>query len=242
MEQWKEYQLKQLTLTTDIRTAYELSLAFINSIGFKFCAFSTSYLESKASAQLTGFDNYPTSWNCRCDKERTDECDPIVAYCNHTMLPIVWTEELFSRSPWIWDALEYHGLQHGWSQSFIDEENGLCSTLSLARPHCPITAFELYENVGFSMLIGRHLHSLVTQTCPRQSKPSLPHLSDREIEVLRLAAAGKTAGETAQILNVTARTVNFHVQAAMAKLGVNNKISAVIAAITAGFLAPSAVR
>jgi DNA-binding CsgD family transcriptional regulator len=154
---------------------------------------------------------------------------------------MVWTEELFSRTPWVWDALEHHGLQHGWSQSFIDEENGLCSTLSMTRSHYPLTAFELYEKVGFSMFIGRHLHTLVAQTLPKQSKPSLPHLSVREIDVLRLAAAGKTAGETARILNVTARTVNFHVQAAMTKLGVSNKISAVIAAITAGFLAPSTV-
>jgi hypothetical protein len=42
MEPWKESQLKRLTLTTETRTAYDLSLQFINNIGFKFCAFSVS--------------------------------------------------------------------------------------------------------------------------------------------------------------------------------------------------------
>jgi LuxR family transcriptional regulator len=44
------------------------------------------------------------------------------------------------------------------------------------------------------------------------------------------------------ILNLSARTVNFHVQSAILKLGVNNKISAVIAAAKDGFLKSSAIR
>jgi LuxR family transcriptional regulator len=143
----------------------------------------------------------------------------------------------------LWDALEKQGLQHGWSQSVHDEGSGVCSILSLARSHCPITAFELYENLGFSVFIGRHLHGLITQTLPKKSaKPVVPHLSPREIDVLRLAADGKTAYESARILNLSARTVNFHVQSAILKLGVNNKISAVIAATKDGILNSSAIR
>jgi LuxR family transcriptional regulator len=93
------------------------------------------------------------------------------------------------------------------------------------------------------VFIGRHLHGLITQTLPKKSaKPVVPHLSPREIDVLRLAADGKTAYESARILNLSARTVNFHVQSAILKLGVNNKISAVIAATKDGILNSSAIR
>jgi LuxR family transcriptional regulator len=68
------------------------------------------------------------------------------------------------------------------------------------------------------------------------------HLSLREIDVLKLAADGKTAEESARILNLSARTINFHVQSAIDKLGVNNKISAVIAAVKAGYLGSGAMR
>jgi LuxR family transcriptional regulator len=69
-----------------------------------------------------------------------------------------------------------------------------------------------------------------------------PHLSLREVDVLKLAADGKTAYESARILNLSARTVNFHVQSAIEKLGVNNKISAVIAAVKGGYLGSDALR
>jgi LuxR family transcriptional regulator len=143
----------------------------------------------------------------------------------------------------MWEALGLQGFQHGWSQSVQDDESGLCSILSLARSHCPISAFELYENLGFSVFMGQHLHALAAQSLPKHS-PKLPatHLSLREIDVLKLAADGKTAYESAKILNLSARTVNFHVQRAIDKLGVNNKISAVIAAVKAGYLSSDALR
>jgi LuxR family transcriptional regulator len=143
----------------------------------------------------------------------------------------------------MWEALKLQGIQHGWSQSVQDDESGLCSILSLARSHCPISAFELYENLGFSVFMGQHLHALVAKSLPRPS-PELvaAHLSLREIDVLKLAADGKTAYESARILNLSARTINFHVSSAIAKLGVTNKLSAVIAAVKAGYLNSDALR
>jgi LuxR family transcriptional regulator len=64
----------------------------------------------------------------------------------------------------------------------------------------------------------------------------MPQLSLREIDVLKLAADGKTAYESARILNLSPRTINFHVQEAIRKFEVNNKVSAVIAAAKAGCL------
>ena len=166
-----------------------------------------------------------------------------MAHCNHSTLPILWSETLFSNVPSLWEALEAQGLQHGWSQSLHDEESGLCSILSLARSHCPITALELYENLGFSMFMCRHLHTLNAQSLPkRMLKPPAAHLSPREIDVLELAAAGKTAEESARILNLSARTIHFHIQSSIDKLGVSNKIAAIIAALKAGYLSSTSIR
>ncbi len=53
-----------------------------------------------------------------------------------------------------------------------DEETGLRSILSLARSHCPISAYELYEHLGFSVFISRHLHALALAMHPE--KPARP--------------------------------------------------------------------
>lgn len=52
-------------------------------------------------------------------------------------------------------------------------------------------------------------------------------LSPRERECLELAFRGMTARDTAQVLQCTERTVNYHLANAMAKLRVDNKLAAI---------------
>jgi LuxR family transcriptional regulator len=235
MERWKESQLTQLSYAKEIDIAYQIALNFIKNLGFKFCAFSISSNKPGPQRPPLNLNNFPATWNTEYEQNKFGAIDPVVAHCNQSMLPILWTEDVFSKTPWLWQALQQQGLQHGWSQSIHDEENGLCSILSMARTHCSVTAYELYENLGFAVFISRHLHALAAKTLlAKIPKPSLPRLSTRECEVLSLSADGKTAYEIGVILSVSERTVNFHVHSAIQKLGVCNKIAAVIAAARAG--------
>ena len=63
-----------------------------------------------------------------------------------------------------------------------------------------------------------------------------PTLTRRELEVLQWAAAGKTAGETAQILSVSPWTVTYHMRRVLQKLHAVNKQTAVANAISLGLL------
>jgi DNA-binding CsgD family transcriptional regulator len=66
--------------------------------------------------------------------------------------------------------------------------------------------------------------------------PAPPALSARERECLSWAAVGKTAWETAQILGITERTANFHLQNVIRKFGVVNKAQALSVAMASGLL------
>lgn len=61
-------------------------------------------------------------------------------------------------------------------------------------------------------------------------------LSGREVEVLRLVAAGRSNKETAKELFISEATVKSHLYHAFAKLGVDNRTAAVAAARTAGLI------
>jgi DNA-binding CsgD family transcriptional regulator len=63
-----------------------------------------------------------------------------------------------------------------------------------------------------------------------------PKLTGHELEVLRWAAAGKTAGEIAQILSVSTWTVTFHMRRVLEKLHAVNKHTAVAQAMSLGLL------
>ena len=68
------------------------------------------------------------------------------------------------------------------------------------------------------------------------AEPPPPPLTDRERECLAWACRGKTRGETALILAIGERTVEFHLANAMRKLGVYNKFHAIAVAIQRGII------
>lgn len=63
-----------------------------------------------------------------------------------------------------------------------------------------------------------------------------PLLSDRECEVLRWSAIGKTSWETSMILCISERTVNFHLQQISRKLGVKGRRAACARAVALGLI------
>ena len=68
--------------------------------------------------------------------------------------------------------------------------------------------------------------------------PKLAELNDREVEVLTWVARGKTSVEIAQILGLTKRTIDFHIDNARGKLGAATRTEAVIKATTGRLIEP----
>ncbi|WP_085687837.1 MULTISPECIES: LuxR C-terminal-related transcriptional regulator [unclassified Pseudomonas] len=237
MEQWIASQIKQLTRATCIESAYPILANFSRNIGFRFCAVSITSTQRSPPIKPFNINNYPAHFKQLDLENNFNETNPIESHCNHSMLPIIWCQEMFLKAPQLWQALEDHGLQHGWSQSFHHEESGLCSVISLVRPNCPISPLELYEHFGYMFYIASHLSDLFARTLPARP-PGLqqPRLSQRELEVLKLCASGKTAWEAGRVLNIAERTVSYHISKIMAKLNVCNKISAVRVATQAGLI------
>ncbi len=97
---------------------------------------------------------------------------------------------------------------------------------------------ELFEAIrvvseGGSLLqpvvVSKLLEHIRGETGEQQAGPE--PLTDREMEVLRLLAQGKTNKESAQQLVITERTVKFHVSSILGKLGAGNRTEAVAIAV-----------
>jgi DNA-binding NarL/FixJ family response regulator len=66
--------------------------------------------------------------------------------------------------------------------------------------------------------------------------PALVKLTDREIEALTWVARGKSSAQIAEILGLTKRTIDYHLDNARDKLGVRTRTEAVVKAVFGRFI------
>ncbi|PZQ62231.1 MAG: hypothetical protein DI570_11700 [Phenylobacterium zucineum] len=69
-----------------------------------------------------------------------------------------------------------------------------------------------------------------------RARAGSPTLSPRQLECLAWAEAGKSARDTGQILGISQRTVEKHLEQAYEVLGVRTRIQAVVRARALGWL------
>jgi len=89
----------------------------------------------------------------------------------------------------------------------------------------------------FDPNIGRSLLNRASQSSPvRYTSHACERLTPREAAVLTCAARGMSNQEIALHLNIRLRTVKGHLVSIFAKMGVNNRMKAVMQAIQSGFI------
>jgi DNA-binding CsgD family transcriptional regulator len=95
-----------------------------------------------------------------------------------------------------------------------------------------LQALALFEELGAAAAVAclrRQLHAqgvLDTPTTPRRRAPAADDLTPRELEVLRLIAAGLSNPAIAEQLTISVGTVKAHTANIYSKLGVNNRVQA----------------
>jgi len=188
--------------------------------------------------------SYPDEWRARYDEQDYLRIDPTVSHCRQHVTSIVWSaENIASNSSEViklFDEAHDHGLCSGVSvpQHSSGGEWGMLS-LASQRPVSK-TDYNLKLAAQQGQLILPYLHEIarnVILTSHGENQLSVM-LTKREDECLRWAADGKSAWEVGQIIGITERTVNRHIEKAMEKLGVHNRQHAIAKAALQGIIHP----
>jgi DNA-binding NarL/FixJ family response regulator len=86
--------------------------------------------------------------------------------------------------------------------------------------------------------VTRRLITEFTALSPGGPPPDLDRLTEREVEILRLVALALSNAEIGARLWITEATVKTHVSAILRKLGLRDRVHAVVAAYDAGLAHP----
>ena len=146
----------------------------------------------------------------------------IVAHCPGTRVVMLTT---FDRSELVYDALV------AGASGFLLKDTPTDQLIGGIR------AVERGEEL-LAPSITRRLIEEFTRTERLARHPGLHDLTDREQEVLLLVARGQSNAEIAAELFVTVQTVKTHVARILAKLGLRDRVQAVVAAYESGLVRP----
>jgi len=236
MNSWQDDYLGELVSSKDEQSLF-LSIAKIAAgLDFDYCAYGMRMPLPISNPAVVMFNNYPSAWQAEYKRRNYLAEDPTVKHALRSLAPLIWSAQVFADSPDLWGDAQDIGLRVGLAHPSRDSQN-IVGLLTLARSTEALSPAEIKDKQFKLAWLTQTTHMGMAKHLAPKFIPSLEMpLSSREIEILRWTAEGKTASEIAEILRISARTVNFHVNHAVSKLGVANKTAATVQAAILGLL------
>ncbi len=179
---------------------------------------------------------YPASWIKQYLTMNYVDLDPVLKEGFARTLPFDWTEltvESEAQGAFLIDALAHGVGPHGLSIPVRSKQGhrGLFS-VSFTRSAEEWAAFK-EAHLDAAVSIAHRVHQRVISEVFGEDHP---HLTDREVECLRLTAMGKDAGDIAIILGISPHTTRDYLKSARFKLDCVTSAQAVSKAVKLGLL------
>src|SRR5450830_44410 len=236
MDVWQEEHMQALLSASDEAGVFAVLSKIAGQIGFSFCAFGMRMPLPVSRPKVFTINNYSPAWQRLYTEQNYLAIDPTVAHGSRSVLPLIWSDDVFQDARPMWEEARAHGLKVGWAQSCYDAQS-IGGMLTLARSNDDFSLSELRANSPKMSWLTQAAHTslarlLVPKLMPAPTNP----LSVRELEVLRWTADGKTSGEIGDIMNISEHTVNFHIKNSLVKLNATNKTAGVVKAAMMGLL------
>ena len=174
----------------------------------------------------------PPEWCKRYFENNYFANDPAVLHIARTTDPFTWTDAL--ATPFYTAAqrrVMHEASEFDMHAGFVVPLVGLqtrTAVIELAGPNKNLGTKDKAALQMASMAVNSRLRTIFT---PRRHP--LPPLSNREREVLQWAAVGKSDWEIGEILAISEKTVNAHIENVKRKYGVTSRIHAVVKGMNA---------
>jgi LuxR family transcriptional regulator, quorum-sensing system regulator SolR len=226
---------QQLSEAKDERQLFKRIAGIAKQLGFEYCCYGIRVPLPVSHPAVAIFDTYPEGWMKHYQDHNFIDVDPTVREGMSSTGLIVWPEAT-ANAPRLWADARDFGLRVGVAHSSW-AARGVFGLLTMARSAERLTDAERDMLAFQASWLANLSHALMSEFLVQKLAPeSRVELTPRECEVLCWTGEGKTACEIGQILGISERTVNFHINNVLLKLNAINKVQAVVKAIAMGLL------
>ncbi|WP_260962823.1 helix-turn-helix transcriptional regulator [Pseudomonas citri] len=200
---------------------------------FLFCLKTSAKADSR-SALVIG--DFPKGWLQAYERAGYAQIDPVALHCMHSVLPLIWTERLYTSSNQraLREEAAGHGLVNGVTVA-LHGPQGQFGTfdLSVDAVSEPVAKGVIQARWGeLALLKDVALQSAMKfLDAPPKSATGIK-LTKREKEVLQWSAIGKTSWEISNICNCSEASVDFHFKNIRRKFGVSTRSAAAVQALS----------
>ncbi|WP_144174825.1 autoinducer binding domain-containing protein [Pseudomonas sp. Kh13] len=235
MLHWKPEHLHAFVSERCPKRLFDIAVHLAQDLGMEYLGLNIRIQIATQTPRLFLYSNYPHEWIERYQRDEFYKQDPAANASHSSTMPVLWTDDLYREAPQFREAACQCGLRHGWTQSLHDLQHNE-SQISVARPAGTIGTVELYGKAGSVQWLCHTLHAVLGEHHLNALCPPQPKMSERELEVLKWSAAGKTAADVACILSLSQSTVNFHIRSVITKTNAANKAGAIAIAALRGWI------
>jgi LuxR family quorum-sensing transcriptional regulator LasR len=157
-------------------------------------------------------------------------------------VPIVWEPETFTANNQgeLYEVASHFGIRSGISFP-IHGWNGEVGLISFAADTIPGQQFNdrmMHYMADLSLVRDYAFESSLKFIKARNATEPVPHLTRRELEVIKWVMAGKSSWEISRITDCAEATINFHISNIRQKFNVNTRQQALVKAIALGIITP----
>jgi LuxR family quorum-sensing system transcriptional regulator CciR len=199
-------------------------------LGFRHFALLHHASLTRRGSRSLFIHNYPEDWELEIVGKGLGTQDPVHLACQRINAGFSWTElneivRLTTEHRHILERASYHGIGAGFSvpANVPGEPLGSCSFACRRGQPLPRSSLIWSELIG-----ARAFKRARCLRGAQKAASAAPHLSPREMQCLRLVAAGKSDWEIGAILGISEETVHQYVKRARAAYGVVTRAQLVV--------------
>ncbi len=234
-----EDYLTEANQAEDVNQLFSVFIKTVAKHGLNRAVFSlsTDHADIGQEANFGIVHNYPETWLHYYNEKNLKYLDPVMLYGASQIDTFAWNDiskrvHLSKKQQTCLDMGAEAGLRNGVCTPLRGPNNQLAG-IALATTEKK-DAFD--GNLDLINAYCSHFYVAYRRLLQEKRKDQNIVLTEKEREVLKWAALGKTDAEIAQILSISKNTVDTHMRKVFKKLESNNRVLAAVKAITLGLI------